>query len=482
MVPNATLVWFRRDLRNHDHAALAEATRRSGRVHCAFVFDREILDALPSRRDRRVEFIRESLVELDAALRSTGGGMIVRVGRAVDEIPRLAQELGVSAVFANRDYEPQARRRDAAVADALARGGIGFATFKDQAVLEFPEVATANGRPHTVFTPYRNAWRKRLTEDDLAPYRVDPAKLAAAPRPGGIPTLAQLGFVAAGLREHGVIPGMRGARRRFDDFLAWIGQYREQRDFPARAGVSGLSVHLRFGTIAIRELVAAALSSGAAAGREGPSAWLDELIWRDFYFMILECFPHVAERAFKPEFDRIAWETGEDAERLFAAWCAGRTGFPLVDAAMRQLNSTGYMHNRLRMVTASFLTKDLGIDWRRGEACFAERLLDFDLSANNGGWQWAASSGCDAQPYFRIFNPVTQSARFDPHGEFIRRHLPELATVPDRYIHAPWRMPPGEQEACGVIVGRDTPAPVVDHDAARRRTLARYAAIRRSGG
>ena len=199
-MPNATLVWFRRDLRNHDHAALAEATRRSGRVHCAFVFDREILDALPSRRDRRVEFIRESLVELDAALRSTGGGMIVRVGRAVDEIPRLAQELGVSAVFTNRDYEPQARRRDAAVADALARGGIGFETFKDQAVLEFPEVATANGRPHTVFTPYRNAWRKRLTEDDLAPYRVDPAKLAAAPRPGGIPTLAQLGFAAAGLR------------------------------------------------------------------------------------------------------------------------------------------------------------------------------------------------------------------------------------------------------------------------------------------
>ena len=481
-MPDAILVWFRRDLRNYDHAALAEATRRSGRVHCAFVFDREILDALPSRRDRRVEFIRESLVELDAALRAAGGGLIVCTGRAAEEIPRLAQALGVSAVFANRDYEPQAKRRDAAVAGALGRSGIGFETFKDQAVLEFPEVTTAKGRPHTVFTPYRNAWRKRLGEDDLVPHRVDAARLAATAGSGGVPALAQIGFQDAGLRELGITPGMTGARRLLDGFLTRIGHYRDWRDFPAREGVSGLSVHLRFGTIPIRELVSVALSSGAATGREGPSAWLDELIWRDFYFMILDCFPHVVERAFKPEFDRIAWEKGAHAERLFAAWCAGRTGFPLVDAAMRQLNATGHMHNRLRMVTASFLAKDLGIDWRRGEAYFAEKLIDFDLSANNGGWQWAASSGCDAQPYFRIFNPVTQSERFDPQGEFIRRHLPELKAVPNRYIHAPWRMPPGEQGACGVLVGRDTPAPIVDHDTARRRTLERYAAVRPTGG
>jgi deoxyribodipyrimidine photo-lyase len=248
-----------------------------------------------------------------------------------------------------------------------------------------------------------------------------------------------------------------------------IGHYGALRDFPAEAGVSYLSVHLRFGTISIRELVRAARNLQA-------DAWLDELIWRDFYFMILDRFPHVAERAFKPEYDAIRWDDWPEA---FAAWCAGRTGYPLVDAAMRQLERTGWMHNRLRMVVASFLTKDLGIDWRRGEAWFAAQLNDFDLSANNGGWQWAASSGCDAQPYFRIFNPVTQSEKFDAEGRFIRRHVPELAGVPARFIHAPWLMPPAEQERCGFVPGRDYPPPIVDHVAARARTLERYAVVRK---
>jgi deoxyribodipyrimidine photo-lyase len=214
-------------------------------------------------------------------------------------------------------------------------------------------------------------------------------------------------------------------------------------------------------------------------GDEGAATWLSELVWRDFYFMILDRFPHVVEGAFKPEYDAIAWEQGPDADEAFSAWCAGRTGYPLVDAAMHQLNRTGYMHNRLRMVVASFLTKDLGIDWRRGEAWFAQQLIDFDLAANNGGWQWAASTGCDAQPYFRIFNPVTQSERFDPAGKFIRRYLPALSAVPDKNVHAPWRMSSATQSACGIVVGRETPAPVVEHDEARRRTLMRYAVVKR---
>ena len=478
---DSVLVWFRRDLRDTDHAALAEALRRARRVYCAFIFDREILDALPTRIDRRVEFIRESLLELDAALRKRGGGLIVRHAWASSEIPRLAGELGVSAVFANRDYEPQAKRRDAAVAAALSEAGIAFEAFKDQVVFDGPEVLTQAGRPYSVFTPYRNSWLKRLTDDDLQAHGAAGAArgcLAASSVAGGIPSLAELGFSASDLQQRGIIPGMHGARLLLDDFASRIGRYKEQRDYPAVRGVSYLSVHLRFGTVSIRELVRTALAAGALAGRDGAATWLSELVWRDFYFMILDTFPHVTECSFKPEYDAIVWEQGSQADAHFAAWCAGCTGYPLVDAAMRQLNSTGYMHNRLRMIVASFLTKDLGIHWQRGEAWFAQQLNDFDLAANNGGWQWAASTGCDAQPYFRIFNPVTQSERFDPAGKFIRRYLPALAAVPDKYIHAPWRMNAAEQSACGVVTGRDTPAPLVEHDEARRRTLERYAVVK----
>ena len=464
------LVWFRRDLRDIDHAALAAALASGRAVHCAFVFDSEILDALPSRRDRRVEFIRESLVELDAALRPRGGGLIVRHGRARDEIPALAGELGVAAVYANRDYEPAAKARDAAVAGELAAAGIDFQTFKDQVVFDGDEVLTQAGKPYTVFTPYRNAWRKRLTAADAAPCSADGRFAGEAGC--GVPTLAGIGFEPTDLGELGIRPGMSGARALWDEFRAGrIGRYAALRDFPAVRGVSYLSVHLRFGTIPIRELVRGALSAGA-------DTWLDELIWRDFYFMILDRFPHAVDRAFKPEYDAIAWD---DWPEGYAAWREGRTGYPLVDAAMRQLAHSGWMHNRLRMVVASFLCKDLGLDWRLGERHFAEQLNDFDLSANNGGWQWAASSGCDAQPYFRIFNPVSQSEKFDPDGRFIRRYVPELAKVPDKYIHAPWTMGRIEQEAIGVVIGRDYPAPLVDHAAARERTLARYAVVKKAG-
>ena len=477
---DSALVWFRRDLRVMDHLALAEALRRARRVYCVFLFDREILDALPSRTDRRVEFIRESLLELDQALRIRGGQLIVRQGAAVVELPRLAQQLGTAAVFVNRDYEPQARRRDEAVALALEKHAISFESFKDQVVFDGPEVLTQAGRPYTVFTPYRNCWLKRLTEDDLQAHQGGAGQLLTSPLADGVPSLRDLGFLPTDLQQLGVLPGMSGAQQLLDDFCGRMGRYREQRDFPSVKGVSYLSVHLRFGTVSIRELASRAVAAGALAGNEGAATWLGELIWRDFYFMILDRFPHVVERAFKPEYDAIAWEAGSGADAAFAAWCEGRTGYPLVDAAMHQLNRTGYMHNRLRMIVASFLTKDLGIHWQRGEAWFARQLNDFDLAANNGGWQWAASTGCDAQPYFRIFNPVTQSERFDPAGKFIRRYLPELSGVPDKYIHAPWRMSSAEQLACGVKVGRDTPAPLVEHDEARHRTLARYAVVKRA--
>ena len=469
MNPEKALVWFRRDLRDHDHAALSAALSNAGQVYCAFVFDTDVLDALPGRQDRRVHFIRESLIELDAALHTRGGGLIVRHGRADEVIPRLAGELGVASVYANRDYEPAAKARDAEVAARLAEQGIVFHALKDQAIFDGDAVLTQAGKPFSVFTPYKNAWLKRLTATDTAEWQ---CQGTFAPGPAeGIPTLEEIGFLPTDLDQVGIHPGMSGARALWDEFRAGrLARYAALRDYPAIKGVSYLSVHLRFGTISIRELARAALADES-------HAWLNELIWRDFYFMILDHFPRVVGHAFKPEYDAIRWAERPD---WLAAWQQGRTGYPLVDAAMRQLNYSGWMHNRLRMVVASFLTKDLGLDWRLGERYFAEQLNDFDLSANNGGWQWASSSGCDAQPYFRIFNPITQSEKFDPEGKFIRRYVPELAAVPNKYIHAPWTMGRLEQEAIGVIIGRDYPGPIVDHAQAREETLARYAVVKKA--
>ncbi|MGE5492481.1 MAG: cryptochrome/photolyase family protein [Actinomycetota bacterium] len=473
MTFNKSLVWFRRDLRDYDHAALAAALEQSEQVFCAFVFDREILDALPSARDRRVHFIRESLVELDGALARRGGGLIVRTGRAREEIPRLARELEVEAVFANRDYEPSAKGRDGAVARELGEGGISFFLLKDQAIFDGDEVLTQSGKPYTVFTPYKNAWLKRFAQQGIRPRDSDGALAPPLVRQG-VPGLEEIGFESTDLEEIGIRPGISGARAGWLDFQERLDRYAEARDYPAVKGVSYLSVHLRFGTLSIRELAEHAWRA-AEAGNAGAATWLSELIWRDFYFMILDRFPHVVGGPFKQQYEGLSWD---DWPEGLAAWCEGRTGYPLVDAAMRQLNHSGYMHNRLRMVAASFLIKDLGIDWRLGEAYFARQLNDFDLAANNGGWQWASSTGCDGQPWFRIFNPVTQSEKFDPQGRFIRRYVPELASVPDKFIHAPWRMGLGEQAACGVTVGRDYPAPLVDHETARQRTLARYGRVR----
>jgi len=469
------LVWFRRDLRSFDHAALHHAVSCCEQVHCVFVFDTDILDALPSRSDRRVGFIHASLVSLDEALRELAQVdtpvLHVLHGPAALEIVRLADGLGVDAVFAARDYEPAAIARDRAVSDALAGAGRKFHDFKDQVIFERDEIMTQGGTPYGVFTPYKRAWLKALEPGHTQAFDMHPApgQLCAGAAP--MPTLAVIGFDAGNLDQLNLPAGMAGGEAMFADFRERIGHYKLRRDFPARKGVSYLSVHLRFGTVSVRQLVNFAL----AVGGQGAETWLGELIWREFYQMVLWHRPDVLTHSFKSEFDALVWDEHPAA---FAAWCEGRTGYPLVDAGMRQLNQTGYMHNRLRMVVASFLTKDLGIHWLPGERYFADQLNDYDLAANNGGWQWAASTGCDGQPWFRIFNPVTQSERFDPEGHFIRRYVPELAPVPDKYIHAPWTLPPIEQQALGVRIGKDYPEPIVDHAAARARTLARFRAVR----
>jgi deoxyribodipyrimidine photo-lyase len=462
------LVWFRRDLRDFDHAALHAALGAHERVHCAFVFDTEILDALRSRTDRRVTFIWESVVELRAALEARHGGLHVLHGPAREVIPRLAAGLGVGTVYANRDYEPGAIARDREVAVGLRQAGIDFRTRKDQVIFELDEVRTCSGGPFSVFSPYRRAWLEKLEPQDVAPLEAGGLDARLAPAGGAMPTLEALGFERARLP---LPAGMSGAARLWAAFRRRIAGYAARRDYPALDATSRLSVHLRFGTLSVRALVRYARNED----NEGAAAWLAELIWREFYFAILAARPDVVDHAFRREFDALEWD---DNERGWLAWREGRTGYPLVDAAMRELDATGAMHNRLRMVTASFLVKDLGIDWRRGERHFADKLLDYDLAANNGGWQWSASTGCDAQPWFRIFNPVAQSKRFDPQGAYIRRWIPELAHVPDVRVHAPWEMGPLEQRAARCVIGRDYPAPIVRHDEARQRTLARFRGAR----
>jgi deoxyribodipyrimidine photo-lyase len=488
-IPDSTgLVWLRRDLRLRDNMALQAALRTCDKVHCVFVLDNTILDALP-RADRRVEFILGCLQELDSALRTLGKretcGLIVVRGRPQLLIPELVQSLHATGVYAARDYEPYALERDAEVSQSLQKMGKQLTLVKDHVILEQRELLTQTGKPYGVFTPYWRAWLARLAstplEESSAQETISSAQLAERPSAyqHAVPTLQELGFLPTNLSGLAIQPGEQGAQALLRSFTSRLDHYDQTRNFPAIKGPSYLGVHLRFGTVSIRQLVALGYAHHQN-GSPGATTWLSELAWRDFYFQILANFPHAAHGAFKPEYDQIAWEDGEVAQTLFAAWCEGATGYPIVDAAMAQLNSSGYMHNRLRMIAGSFLVKHLGIDWRWGERYFAQQLNDFDLSANNGGWQWVSSSGCDAQPYFRIFNPMLQSEKFDPEGKFIRRYLPQLAGLSNKAIHAPWNASPIDLAAASVHLGTNYPHPVVEHTRARARTLLRYGVVKKA--
>ncbi|MHA4809302.1 cryptochrome/photolyase family protein [Flavitalea flava] len=446
MKPWVSIFWFRRDLRLEDNAGLYHALKHGSAnkvpVIPLFIFDRNILDKLEEKADRRVAFIHAALEDMQETLCRSGASLQVSYGTPEEAFRDLLSEYQIDQVFTNHDYEPYARERDRKIGDLLNRAGILFHTYKDQVVFEKGEVSKDDGTPYTVFTPYSKKWKSLLTDFYLKAYPVRKYwdyfyRQAARP----IPSLSSMGFNAGSFSgsPDGVSSGSFSfpSKELKRDIIK---KYKEQRDFPGiQQGTSRMGVHLRFGTLSIRELV-----------REGSrlsEIYLNELIWRDFYHMILWHFPAVGQgKAFKPAYEWIKWRNKEDE---FEKWCNGQTGYPIVDAGMRELNATGFMHNRVRMITASFLTKHLLIDWRWGEAYFAARLLDFDLAANNGGWQWASGSGCDAAPYFRVFNPYLQTLKFDPDLKYIRRWVPE------------W-------EEFGY------PPPMVIHEEARKRALEVY--------
>ncbi len=421
------LFWFRRDLRLHDNKALYQALQRGRPVLALFIFDDDILATLPAG-DHRLGFIYKRLGEMDKALRKHGGSLVIRRGRPGQVIRSLLEQYPIEAIYCNADHEAYGIERDAKIAAWCKRAGTAFHTSVDHLVMDRDEVLKSDGTPYHVFTPYSRRWRQVLSREHLREH--DPGQLLALVMEAGekeFPGLEALGLAAADLEA----PPLRVDKE-------VISAYHLHRDYPARQGCTRLGVHLRFGTISIRHLVKKAL--------EWNDTFLNELIWREFYAMIMWYYPHVVTRAFKPAYDRIEWRRDEEG---FLRWKEGRTGYPMVDAGMRQLAATGYMHNRLRMITASFLSKHLLIDWRWGEAWFARLLFDYELSSNNGGWQWSAGTGCDAAPYFRIFNPASQQKKFDPQGAFVRQWLPELDSA--RY-----------------------PAPMVDHGAARKRCLQVY--------
>jgi deoxyribodipyrimidine photo-lyase len=459
--------WLRADLRLHDNTGLAAAASRSTALAVVFVLDPALLQSARVGAPR-VRFLLDCLARLAASLAARGQRLVVRSGAPEDEIPRLAEACGATLVTWNRGASPFAEARDARVAAALARIGVRAESHKDDVVFDLAEVLSSEGRPYSVFTPYRNAWHGRLARDPQPP---QPAPKLPPPIPeleaGALPSAEGLGL-GGGLTE---IPagGEDAAARRLDAFLAGpIARYAETRDLPAVDGTSRLSPYLRFGAISIRTCVERARACGRAdpAAAKGAHKWLDELVWREFYRAVLAGHPHVLRRAYRPELDAIAWN---DDPAALAAWRAGETGYPIVDAGMRQLARTGWMHNRVRMIVASFLAKDLLLDWRLGEAHFQQALVDADPASNNGGWQWAASTGTDPQPYFRIFNPVAQGERFDPDGDYVRAYVPELRGVPARFVHRPWESP---------APPAGYPAPIVSHAERRVLALQRYEAAR----
>jgi deoxyribodipyrimidine photo-lyase len=425
----SAIFWFRRDLRLEDNAGLYHALRENESVIPLFIFDSEILSELEDKHDRRVDFVHQAVLTLNAALAGHGSALVVRHGNPCHVFSELTREISISTVYCNHDYEPYAIRRDNEIAGILKAKGIGFKTFKDQVIFEKSEIVKQDGSPYLIYTPYATAWLKKLNDNLPLSFRDLAYKNFFKSRPLPVPALEELGFQPTGISIN---------ISQVNENV--IRNYSIQRDFPAAGATTKLSVHLRFGTISIRHVVSAACAN---------EKLLKELVWREFFMCILWHFPYVVVRPFRKEFEGAHYLNNEEH---FRAWCEGRTGYPFVDAGMRELAATGYMHNRTRMVAASFLARNLLIDWRWGEAWFAKMLLDFELSSNNGNWQWAAGCGCDAAPYFRIFNPESQQRRFDPDLVYVRKWVPELDTP-------------------------QYPAPIVEHSFARERALRWFRAI-----
>lgn len=422
-----SLCWFRRDLRIEDQAALVYALQQEELVLPLFIFDRHILDALEDKTDARVTFIYKQIASLKEFFEKQGGSMLVKYGYPELIFQELVQEFDVQTVYTNRDYEPYAKSRDSQIEALLAKENIPFLTFKDQVIFEPGEILNGSGEFYKVYTPYSRNWLEKFRQTRVQPLPEANWKNLFACTPFPFLNLSEMGFEASSIE----IPNIQ-----IEDEI--IKEYEAKRNFPAVRGTSRLGIHLRFGTLSIRKLALKADSLNAT--------FLNELIWREFYMMILGNSPHVVNRAFKPQYDQIPWRRNEED---FQAWCEGRTGYPIVDAGMRELNATGFMHNRVRMIVASFLTKHLLIDWRWGEAYFAKKLLDFELASNNGGWQWAAGTGTDAQPYFRVFNPDSQTEKFDKDFHYIKKWVPEFGTT-------------------------SYPKPLVDHKFARNRAIETY--------
>jgi deoxyribodipyrimidine photo-lyase len=425
-----SVFWFRRDLRLHDNAGLYHALKSGMPVLPIFIFDPNILDQLEDKMDKRVDFIHQQLLRLHDELKKCGSSILILSEKPIDAFKRLVSQYPISSVYTNHDYEPYAISRDQQVSDFLKSKEIAFATFKDQCIFEKNEILKNDGKPYTIFTPYSKAWKAALKKSHLDFFATEKYfRNLLKTKPFAIPSLKKIGFAKTGVK----IPPLKIS----DDFIR---HYHETRDIPGIRGTTHSGIHLRFGTISIRELARKAKSLN--------ETFLNELIWREFYMMILFHFPEVVDHSFRSAFEFIVWRNNE---MEFQLWCEGKTGVPIVDAGMRELNETGFMHNRIRMMVASFLTKDLLIDWRWGEAYFAKKLFDYELSSNNGNWQWAASTGCDAVPYFRIFNPEIQTKKLDPELKYIRKWIPEVDSP-------------------------EYPEPIVDHRAAKQRALKVYKA------
>ena len=422
-----SLCWFRRDLRTEDQTALFYSLQQEEQVLPLFIFDRHILDALEDKTDARVSFIHAQITSLKAFFEQQGSSLLVRYGHPEQVFQELITEYEVQSIYTNRDYEPYAQSRDSQIESLLREKNIPFLSFKDQVIFEPGEIVNGSGEFYKVFTPYSKNWLEKFRTTRVQPLPVAQWNHLSHTSPLPLPSLSDMGFAPSPIE----IPSSQ-----LDEEI--VRHYEERRNFPAQRGTSRLGIHLRFGTLSIRKLALKAITLNAT--------YLNELIWREFYAMILGNAPQVVDRAFKPQYDRIPWRNNE-AE--FEAWCAGTTGYPIVDAGMRELNATGFMHNRVRMIVASFLTKHLLIDWRWGEAYFAKKLLDFELASNNGGWQWAAGTGTDAQPYFRVFNPDSQTEKFDKDLVYIKKWIPEFGTAA-------------------------YPKPIVDHKFARNRAIETY--------